>query len=108
MRGTANFVSLRSHEGEDISRRDDLECLVYSFIYLNNKFSLPWVFDEENNNTKNVKDLHNRIYESKKIFSQKDIHGVQSLNLFKLLTYVRKIESFETEPNYEEIKNLLS
>lgn len=50
MRGSANFSSLRTHKGEDASRRDDLESLVYSMIYLDNGFTLPWAYIEQIDN----------------------------------------------------------
>lgn len=54
--GTALFASINAHNGRDLSRRDDLESLIYTLIYLCNG-SLPW----KNINIKKKKERHQII-----------------------------------------------
>ncbi len=39
--GTAIFASVNAHNGKELARRDDLESLVYTLLYLF-KGNLPW------------------------------------------------------------------
>ena len=39
--GTARYASIHSHLGEELSRRDDLECIIYTLIYMHTWY-LPW------------------------------------------------------------------
>lgn len=41
MVGTALFASVNAHTGMELSRRDDIESLVYTLMYLR-MGSLPW------------------------------------------------------------------
>lgn len=54
--GTALFASINAHNGQDLSRRDDIESLIYTLIYLCTG-SLPW----KNINIKNKKERHQII-----------------------------------------------
>lgn len=59
--GTARYASLHSHEGEKLSRRNDLESIAYVLIYLF-KGRLPWQGLESNyQSTK-----YDKIYRLKK------------------------------------------
>jgi hypothetical protein len=54
--GTALFASINAHRGQDLSRRDDIESLVYTLIYLVTG-SLPW----KNINIKKKRERHQVI-----------------------------------------------
>lgn len=51
--GTALFASIDAHDGHELSRKDDIESLVYTLIYLL-LGGLPW----KNINISNKKDRH--------------------------------------------------
>ena len=48
MVGTALFASITAHKGKELSRRDDLESLVYTLLYLLIG-TLPWKNIDINN-----------------------------------------------------------
>jgi len=51
--GTALFASVNAHSGNELSRKDDIESLVYTLIYLV-LGTLPW----KNINIKKKKERH--------------------------------------------------
>ena len=59
--GTAKFASLNVHNGIEISRRDDIESLCYTFITLYGK-QLPWtkIIDQYDKNS-DLLELYNEI-----------------------------------------------
>jgi len=99
--GTATFASLYTHFGIEQSRRDDLECLSYSLIYLI-KGKLPWM---------NLK-YRNKIEKQFKIFQKKMNTTNEELckNLpdeFRtFIQYVKDLH-FEEKPNYKYLEQLL-
>jgi serine/threonine protein kinase len=96
--GTAKFSSIYTHLGIEQSRRDDLEGIFYTLIYLF-KGNLPW----ENLKAKNKEEKYQKIL-SKKI--NYDIEQLcQNLpNFFpNILLYVRSLQ-FEEIPNYDYLK----
>ena len=40
--GTVRFASINAHKRKKLSRRDDLESLVYMLIHIARKDGLPW------------------------------------------------------------------
>jgi serine/threonine protein kinase len=90
--GTPNFASIHSHNCIELSRRDDLESLIYIlyYLYLND---LPWInkyneLDEKSRNDCIKKDKEQFIYYVK-----------MPKILYNFYKYVLNLE-FEETPNY--------
>lgn len=100
--GTARYASLNTHMGYEQSRRDDLESLGYSLIYLINK-QLPWMGLK----AQNGKEKHALIGQKKKniVFETLCSDIPQKKYFIKYMEYVRKLE-FTEKPNYKYLINL--
>ena len=93
--GTANYSSLNSLRGYQVSRRDDLESIAYILIYLM-KGSLPW----ENIQTKKKSEKYNLIFKFKLLISPETLCENIPEEICEFLKYCRNLK-FEQEPNYE-------
>ena len=98
LNGTDRFVSLFTHYGIEQSRRDDIEGLAYSLIYLA-KGKLPW----QDTKAKNKKDMNKKIMDSKRYFSPEKLCKGLSYEFAYLLEYARDLK-FEEKPDYKKIK----
>ena len=96
--GTARYVSLFTHYGIEQSRRDDIEGIAYNLIYLA-KGKLPW----QGVRTKNKKEKHKKIMESKSQITPEKLCEGLSGEFVSLLKYARELE-FEEKPDYKNIK----
>ena len=96
--GTARYVSLFTHYGIEQSRRDDIEGIAYNLIYLA-KGKLPW----QGVKTKNKKEKHKKIMESKLAYSPEQLCKDLPDEFVNLLKYSRNLE-FEENPDYKSIK----
>ena len=96
--GTARYVSLFTHYGIEQSRRDDIEGIAYNLIYLA-KGKLPW----QGVRTKNKKEKHKKIMESKSQITPEKLCEGLSGEFVNLLKYARELE-FEERPDYKNIK----
>ena len=93
MIGTPNFASLNAHQLLELSRRDDLESLVYTllFLYLGN---LPWTYPQNMSREEMMK-------QKMELIEDQEIPSI----LVEMLNCVRKLE-FNQRPFYEKYKNM--
>ena len=98
--GTARYASINTHLGVEQSRRDDLECLGYTIVYLYSG-TLPWKGIKANNN----KEKYMKICDMKiSLTPYKLCKGFpkEFLNYFE---YVRGL-IFEETPDYKYLRGL--
>lgn len=100
-KGSVMFASISNHMGFRQSRRDDLECLCYSLVYLL-KGELPWVVDNRVQGFKRWKMVLNQ-----KVNTQKDQLFQDIPSEFECFyKYTRRI-LYEQTPNYSYLRSLL-
>jgi len=100
--GTARYASINSHNGIEISRRDDLESLIYLLIYFL-KGSLPW------------QGLPGRTREEKyEIIKQRKISTTNEalcmslpIEFLYFLNHVKSLQ-FKEKPKYKYLRELLT
>ena len=98
--GTGRYCSRNAHYGIELSRRDDLESIMFVLIYLS-KGKLPWM----NIKTINSKLLFQKIAKSKEKNYLKISKGFPNeINI--ILKYIDEL-SFRDNPDYEGILKLL-
>ena len=95
-----DYCSMNNHMKLSLSRRDDLESLVYCLIYLWYG-KLPWT-NKYSNGYNNEKILN--LKEEFSSFGYKAINMPKNLKLF--LDYVIKLK-FEEIPDYKYLKQLI-
>jgi serine/threonine protein kinase len=97
--GTVRYTSINSHRGLQHSRRDDLESLAYTLIYLL-KGALPWQRSEST-----LKEQRVSIVQKKLEFCRNACDSVPvPLTLF--LRYAQSL-AFEEQPDYMYLYSLL-
>lgn len=97
--GTPKYASLNAHLGFEQSRRDDLESLGYSIIYML-KGSLPWQGIKARN-----EELYQKIMEMKRNIKIEDLCQGCPAIIAQYMHYCRNL-NFEEEPNYECLRIL--
>ncbi len=96
--GTARYASLNTHMGIEQSRRDDLECLAYSLIYMI-KGELPW----QGVRAANKQDKYDKILDIKKGISVEHLCKDLPPEFASFMYYCRSLK-FEDKPDYGQIK----
>ena len=96
--GPILFASINSHNLVELSRRDDIESLAYTLLYLNNG-TLLW--KNTNINVEEIKKIKTYFYEN---VVTKDYES----NIFlTLLKYARELE-FDECPNYDMLLTIFN
>ena len=96
--GTVRYVSVNTHNGIDQSRRDDLESLIYSLIYLY-KGKLIWQGQK-------IKDKEKKAEEIKRIKSESPLEEICKdcpEEFVNFLSHCRNLK-FEQKPDYEYLR----
>ena len=99
--GTARFASIYTHLGIEQSRRDDLEGMIYTIIYLI-KGKLPW----QGLKAKSKEEKCQKIMEKKIDIPIEILCKGLHKNIGIILHYSRSL-LFDERPNYEFIRNKL-
>lgn len=105
--GTYDFMSLHVHEGYTPSRRDDLESIGYTLVYLLYG-QLPWM-KNNNKNTSASQDIsrnEREIFEIKQATNLWELENIPG-ELIVFIQYCRNL-SFEEKPNYQYLRMLLA
>jgi serine/threonine protein kinase len=101
--GTMRYASLNMHRGTEQSRRDDLESLAYSMIYLL-KGKLPW---QNQNHLKDKKARDRLIVDIKSNLQIDKLCEFLPPQMHLFLIYTRSL-GFDAEPNYDYIRSLFN
>lgn len=91
--GSVNYVSLNGHDNIELTRRDDLESMLYVLLFLLDM--LPWKIDETLTLT-NIIELKQNIF-----------HLNIPSTIKRMMTYIRNL-SFDETPNYNYIESLIN
>ena len=98
--GTLKFISLNASKGAEPARRDDIESLLYTLIYIYTG-NLPWC----NLKAKSIQELINKVYLTKKNISNEQLCIGLPNEFVMAATYIKKLQ-FTEEPNYDYLNNL--
>ncbi len=100
--GTARFSSIYTHLGIEQSRRDDLEGMLYTLIYLY-KGNLPW---QDINKYKNKNEINDKILEKKINITIDSLCEGMPIEFNELLSYIRSLQ-FDEKPDYDMMRKKL-
>ena len=89
MTGTARYASIHAHNGEELSRRDDLEAIAYMLIFFM-KGGLPWQNIEDNIKEQKYKKIMDMKVQTP---MEKLCDGLPN-EMLQYLKYVRALEFY--------------
>ena len=99
--GTLKFCSSNAQRGNQLSRRDDMESLGYTILYLL-KGKLPW---QNLNQNFNEKEIYIKTYAMKKYMPIKRLCKGCPKELENFFKHVRSLK-FQEEPNYDYLRKI--
>ncbi len=97
--GTARYASVHTHTGLEQSRRDDLECLGYSLLYLL-KGSLPW----QGLMIEDKPKKYARILKLKLELGVDELCKDLPIEFARYMYYCRELQ-FESKPDYTQLRS---
>ncbi|KAH7646020.1 casein kinase I [Dermatophagoides farinae] len=95
--GTARYISVNNHVGRELSRRDDLEAIIYMIIFLH-KGQLPW----QGLNVADLRERTKQIGIIKMTTTSKELCSNMPVEYENFLEIVKKIR-FNERPPYRQI-----
>ena len=96
--GTLPFTSVNGQKGFAQSRRDDLESLAYTIIFLA-RGDLPW-------STRSISRDHKAVLQKKMSITAEELCEDLPPPFSKFVIYIRSLR-FDEEPDYEHLQTIL-
>ena len=96
--GTPRFASIAAHRGQELSRKDDLESLVYVLLYLI-RGSLPWSGLSANSSREKLE----QIVQIKVSFSVSSLCEGLPVEFLCFVQHIRSLKSFDI-PTYQQLR----
>lgn len=100
--GTARYASINSHMGNEQSRRDDIEAIMYMIIYLH-LGTLPW----QGISCNNKKEKYRMIMDMKLGLTPEQLCRDMPCEIAAMLSYAKNLR-FEESPDYNYMKTQLT
>ncbi|CAD8203817.1 unnamed protein product [Paramecium octaurelia] len=99
--GTTRYASIAAHKGHELSRKDDIESLIYVLLYFM-KGQLPW------QNMQNVSDEERtvKVGEMKMNMDPRELCQDVPPEFANILEHLRQLQ-YSSEPNYYFVRNQL-
>ena len=105
MVGCARYCSLSCSKYEEISRKDDLENLMYLLLYLN-MGSLPWQGLGKNEKIKTISSRYKAIRKIKMSVNLNELGKSWPPGLVDIISYLRDVE-FDRAPDYNFVRSVI-
>lgn len=100
--GTARYASVNAHLGNELSRKDDLESLMYMLAYLMNG-RLPW----QDLLARSKEEKYEKILQKKIEVTAEKLFEECPKKFVQVFKYIKNLE-FEEQPDYKKIKELFN